>query len=96
METNKIMKWVGIAVFVGVFALYLYSLPPTVAPYRDAGEMSTVTNMLGIAHPPGYPLYILISFLFTRIVISNPAFTVNLFSTFCFFIKSSIFLFVGK
>ncbi len=64
-----------------VFVLYLYTLFPTVAQYRDAGEMSVVGKILGIAHPPGYPLYTLILNIFIRIVpIGNVAYRTNIFS----------------
>ncbi|MEK9145282.1 MAG: DUF2723 domain-containing protein, partial [Elusimicrobiota bacterium] len=35
------------------------TMPPTLAPYRDAGEMGVSTYSLGISHPPGYPVYVL-------------------------------------
>jgi len=54
--------------FVGIFHMYLRSLPPTVAPYRDAGEMATQSVVLGIAHPPGYPLYILMGRIATVVI----------------------------
>ncbi|MCX7956821.1 MAG: DUF2723 domain-containing protein [Endomicrobia bacterium] len=55
---------------------------PTVAAYRDAGEMSTVGYILGISHPPGYPLYTIISYLFTKIFnnIGNIAYRINILS----------------
>jgi len=43
------------------FIVYLYTLFGCVAPYRDTGEMVSVAHTLGIAHPPGYPLYTLLS-----------------------------------
>ncbi|MHB9154555.1 MAG: protein O-mannosyl-transferase family [Endomicrobiales bacterium] len=51
-------------VFFVTFILYLFTLFPGVAPYRDTGEMVSVAHTLGIAHPPGYPLYTLLSKLF--------------------------------
>ena len=44
-------------IFFGAFAFYLRSSAPALAPYRDMGEMVAVSKTLGIAHPPGYPLY---------------------------------------
>ena len=37
-------------------ALYLFTLVPSVLP-ADNGEFQLVAWKLGIAHPPGYPLY---------------------------------------
>jgi hypothetical protein len=36
--------------------------------YWDVGEMDTVPYILGIAHPPGFPLYTLIGWAFTHLV----------------------------
>ena len=61
------------------FALFACTLSPTVLP-ADAGEFQLVSNVLGIAHPPGYPLYTMLAHLFTRLPIGDPAFRVNLFA----------------
>lgn len=43
-------------VFLAAFALYLCGASPSIAP-RDSGDMSLASLTLGVAHPPGYPLY---------------------------------------
>ena len=45
--------------FLGFFGLYLFTLYPTVSPYRDSGDLAASAITLGVAHPPGYPLYTL-------------------------------------
>ncbi|HCC47324.1 MAG TPA: hypothetical protein DEQ38_04295 [Elusimicrobia bacterium] len=60
--------------------LYLCCLPPALPPYRDAGEMASVAWTLGVAHQPGYPLYILSAKLFSLLPLGNPAWRLNLFS----------------
>ncbi|MCB4790548.1 MAG: DUF2723 domain-containing protein [Elusimicrobia bacterium] len=55
-------------IFLFSFILYLFTLFPGVAPYRDTGEMTSVAFTLGIAHPPGYPFYALLSKLFLIIL----------------------------
>lgn len=60
--------------------LYIYCLPPVLPPYRDSGEMASVAWTLGIAHQPGYPLYIISAKLFSLIPLGNPAWRLNLFS----------------
>jgi 4-amino-4-deoxy-L-arabinose transferase-like glycosyltransferase len=60
------------------FALYLVTLVPAVLP-ADNGEFQLVAWKLGIAHPPGYPLYTLIGWLFSRFF-ASPAFALNLLS----------------
>ncbi len=48
---------------------------PLVAPGvlpADSGEFQLVVRDLGVAHPPGYPLYILSAHLFGRLVLATP------------------------
>lgn len=47
------------AVFAAAFTLYLGCLYPAVAP-RDSADMAAAAMTLGVAHPPGYPLYSLL------------------------------------
>jgi len=60
--------------------LYIYCLPPVLPPYRDSGEMACAAWTLGVAHQPGYPLYIISAKLFSLIPLGNPAWRLNLFS----------------
>lgn len=60
-------------------ALYVHSLAPTILP-ADSGEFQFVSYVLGIAHPPGYPLYTLLAKLATCIPLGDVAYRVNLFS----------------
>ncbi|KAM6201179.1 protein O-mannosyl-transferase TMEM260 [Rhynchocyon petersi] len=48
----------GIAVFATVAAVFTVTLPPSV-PGGDSGELITAAYELGVAHPPGYPLFTL-------------------------------------
>jgi tetratricopeptide (TPR) repeat protein len=65
---------------MGFLSLYIYSLPPHLAPYRDSGEMACVTSTLGVAHPPGYPLYTLAGHIFSHFPLGSKTFRINLFS----------------
>ncbi len=60
--------------------LYIYSLPPGLPPYRDSGEMASAAWTLGVAHQPGYPLYLAAARLFSMLPLGNPAWRLNLFS----------------
>ncbi len=60
--------------------LYLWCLPPVLPPYRDAGEMASAAWTLGVAHQPGYPLYIISAKLFSLLPLGNPAWRLNLYS----------------
>lgn len=71
------------AVFFIVYLFYLFSVYPTIAT-EDAGEFAAVIETVGIAHPSGYPLYILLGKIFTLLVpFGNVGWQVNIFSAFC-------------
>lgn len=70
----------SIVLFFGVFIVYLAGLPPALAPWRDTGELTTAAATLGVAHPPSYPLYVLLSNLGLRLPVGNPAYRLNLLS----------------
>lgn len=72
---------ISLIIFLLTFLVYLSTLCPTV-PGDDSGELITVCYTLGIAHPPGYPLYALIGKLFTLIPVRSIAFRVNMMSAF--------------
>ncbi|NNE10125.1 MAG: DUF2723 domain-containing protein [Gemmatimonadetes bacterium] len=59
--------------------LYLLTLCPTVY-VGDSGELVTAAFELGVAHPPGYPLYVLLARLATLLPFGEIAFRVNLLS----------------
>ena len=61
------------------FALYLRTLLPGIA-FGDWGEMQTVPHVLGVAHPTGYPTYILIAWLAELVPIGSVAFRANALS----------------
>ena len=69
------------ALWLGVLALVVYTatLSPGVYGF-DSAELSTGAYTLGIVHPPGYPLYLLIAHLFVQLPIGDVAYRVNLMS----------------
>src|SRR3989339_1263640 len=69
------------ALLLLVFGLYLFTLFPAMAPYRDSGEMATVIHTLGVPHPPGYPLYALSGKVFASLFpLGNVAYRANVLS----------------
>ena len=75
--------------FLLSFGFYLSGLSGTLPVYRDSGDLVVSIHTLGIAHPPGYALYILLGKLFvTLLPFGNVAYRVNVFSAFC---ASSLF-----
>lgn len=73
------------AVFAAAYAAYVWSCPPSLAAYRDSGEMAAGVWSLGVLHPTSYPLYSLagkawLSLPFTG---GDPAHRLALFSALC-------------
>ncbi|HYM62822.1 MAG TPA: DUF2723 domain-containing protein [Thermoanaerobaculia bacterium] len=64
-------------VFVIAFAVYLMTLTPTVA-LVDSGELTIAAWCLGNAHPPGFPLFLLLTHLATLFPIGTVAWRANL------------------
>ncbi|MCG2725814.1 MAG: DUF2723 domain-containing protein [Elusimicrobia bacterium] len=74
----------GIFLFFLFLGIYAYTSSATIAPYRDTGEMVCDIATLGIAHQPGYPLYILLAKAVTSLIpIGNLAYKANFFSAIC-------------
>lgn len=68
-------------VFIAAFCVYIVTAFPALAPYRDSGEMTSVAATLGVAHPPGYPLYVLTANIAGRIIpLGNYAYRITVLS----------------
>jgi hypothetical protein len=66
--------------FLIPFVIYFRSLS-TWAQASDTGEMQTVPYILGIPHPTGFPLFVLLGWVFSHIVaVSTVAWRMNLLS----------------
>lgn len=68
-------------VFLTAFAFGLVGLNPTFYT-DDSPETITACVLLGIPHPPGYPLYTLLGHFFSALPLAQFPFRVNLFSAF--------------
>ena len=69
-------------VFIGIAILYMITLATTITATGDSSEMVVSPYVLGVAHPPGYPLFTLLGHLFTYLPIFNIAYRINIFSMF--------------
>ena len=65
--------------FIAAFMLYIRTLAPSLL-YGDSAEFQTIAYTLGVGHPTGYPIYVLLAKLFTFLPIGDIAYRVNLFS----------------
>ncbi len=73
----------ALAAGVASFAVYVQTLAPTVDT-GDGPELATAVLTLGVPHPTGYPLYMLIGQLWTRALpLGDPAWRLNLLSALC-------------
>ena len=66
--------------FVALF-VYIWTLAPTVT-LVDSGELIVAARFLGVAHPPGFPLYLMLAHLASLVPIGNIAVRVNFASAF--------------
>src|ERR671913_320170 len=68
--------------FIAVFMLYVHTLASSLL-YGDSAEFQTIAYTLGVGHPTGYPIYVLLAKLFTFLPAGDIAYRVNLFSAVC-------------
>jgi hypothetical protein len=67
-------------VFIIIFGVYLAGASPAIAP-RDAADMASAALTLGVAHPPGYPLYSVLGRAWLTIFpLGNPAYRLAILS----------------
>jgi tetratricopeptide (TPR) repeat protein len=86
----------GLALLVFAVALVIYAatLPRQVLP-GDSGELIAASHTLSIAHPPGYPLYVMIGKIFaTLLAVGSVAFRYNLLSAVAASGAAAVFLLV--
>ena len=74
--------------FAVAFGGYCYTLAPTVT-LEDSGELAVASDYMGVPHPPGYPIWSLVTWFFQWIFgwvryygQPNPAWSVGLCSAF--------------
>ncbi|MFQ5676455.1 MAG: DUF2723 domain-containing protein, partial [bacterium] len=82
MEHKKLNRIFGFAIFLIALIVYGKTVAPTTS-YWDCGEFITSSYILGVPHPPGAPLYILVGRIFTMIpdwLISDIGLRVNIIS----------------
>ena len=70
----------AVAISLVVLLGYVFTLAPTVT-FWDAGEFITAARTLGIPHPPGTPLFVLLASVWARLVpVGEYAWRTNLLS----------------
>lgn len=87
------MKYLLFIFSIIIILLFINTAPPTIY-LGDSGEIVTAALTLGIGHPPGYPLYILVGKIFTFIPLGDVAYRINLFAS-SLSVLSFLFLFLN-
>jgi len=78
-----------------ILALYVATLAPTTAMW-DASEYITAAYTLGIPHPPGNPLFVLLGRVASLLPLGNVAFRINLLAAFCSALAAGIWFLVAE
>jgi tetratricopeptide (TPR) repeat protein len=68
-------------IFFTAFFVYLFTMASTFTS-GDSGEFISMAVNLGIPHPSGFPLYLLMGKIFSILPLANPGFRINLMSAF--------------
>jgi len=82
-EADWLDSALPLGLLVACLAVYLSTLAPSITwrhEGADSGELVAAAYTLGIPHPPGYPLYIMLGKLFTLLPIGEVARRLNLMS----------------
>lgn len=69
------------AVFLVALIVYSWTLAPTVT-LVDSGELIVAAEGLGVAHPPGFPLWIILAHIGSLVPFGNVATRINFSSAF--------------
>jgi tetratricopeptide (TPR) repeat protein len=77
------IDWIGFALTaLIVFIGYMYTLAPDLT-LQDSGELAVASMYAGVPHPPGYPVWTIYTWIFTKIIpFSNIAWRVGVSSAF--------------
>ena len=96
LVTPRTWRWLGILfVWLALFPIYLFTMP-AVAGRADTFEFQVVIPQLGIAHPTGYPLYILLGRLFAALPLGSMAWRINLASAVFATLAASMLYLTGR
>lgn len=81
-RNNRLNRIIAGIIFLVSFLVYYDTMAPTVS-FWDCGEFIATSYTLGVPHPPGSPLFLIIGRVFSMIPFSpDIAFRVNLISVF--------------
>ena len=80
-EEGSFILWHSLVCLVLFVAVYVKCTSVSI-PSGDAGDFVMTAYHFGVAHPPGYPLYVTIGYIWMRILpFGTPAFKLNLLTS---------------
>jgi len=96
MSNEKKQKLIiSIIIFLSSYLIHMITANQTVS-YTDNGELAATCYNLGVAHPSGYPLFVLLGYIYSFFIPSIGAILAfNLFSAFFVSITSVLFGFMS-
>ena len=92
-KAGSLASSAAVIVFIAALGLYLRTLAPTITWVHngtDGGELTAAAATLGVAHPPGYPTYVLLGYLFAQLPIGNVAYRLNVMSAVCMALAAAL------
>lgn len=75
--------WWALVTGAIAFLVYVRTLAPGLVGDVDGPMFQFIGRALGVAHNPGYPLYVLLTYPFSFLPIGSVAYRINLFSALC-------------
>lgn len=75
--------WLGALAVTGIAAVLYFLTAARDIVVGDSPELITAATVLGVAHPPGYPLFTMLGHLFSLLPFGSIPFRVNLLSVAC-------------
>src|SRR6059058_6393417 len=86
----------ALAVSLGALALYLITLSPSTAMW-DTSEYITAAYTLGLPHPPGNPLFVILGRVFSILPIaSSIAVRINILAAICSAVSAGMWFLVTE
>jgi hypothetical protein len=83
-------------VSAGILALYVITIAPT-TQFWDTSEYIAAAKVLGIPHPPGNPLFVVLANVWGQIpLVEHYALRINLFSAVCSAVASGFLILVAE
>lgn len=91
---RRTIRFAPFVLFLALWGFHMFFAGGALVPYRDTGEMVTNAATLGVAHPPGYPLYTLMGKSAAAVFPGNPSYRVNLLSALASALAGTVLFFL--